>query len=142
MNIEILYHNKDLTRIDVNPNGNFIDLRSANRYEIKSGDFLMIDLGISVKLPDGYWAQVVPRSSLFKNHGLIMTNSFGVIDTSYCGNDDIWKMPVYATRDTVIEFDERICQFRLVADSEPATFIEVDDLHTENRGGFGSSGRM
>lgn len=140
-NILVKYHNPKMTKIVYNPKGNFFDLRSNHRYDIKAGNYQMIDLGISIKLPNGYWGQVVPRSSLFKNHGLIQTNSFGVIDTSYCGEDDHWMMPVYATRDTTIDFDERVCQFRIVKDIY-FTIEEVDYLEDENRDGFGSTGKM
>lgn len=137
--ILVKYH-ANIDPIEISANGNFVDLRSAAEYEIHKGDFLLINLGVSIKLPQGYWGQVVPRSSLFKNHGLIMTNSFGVIDTSYCGEDDHWMMPVYATRDTSVEFNERICQFRIVKDI-PFNIQKVESLSGSNRGGFGSTGR-
>ena len=139
--LKVKYHNPEMTKINFSNTGNFLDLRSSAKVELKAGDFKLIDLGISIKLPDGYWGQVVPRSSLFKNHGLIETNGFGVIDTSYCGEDDHWMLPVYATRDTTIEFDERICQFRIVKDN-PFTIKEVDNMEDESRGGFGSPGRQ
>ena len=119
--------------------GNFIDLRSAEEVTIKEGSYVMINLGVSMKIPDGYWAQLVPRSSLFKKHGLIQTNSFGVIDNNYCGDNDIWMLPVYATRDTTIEANERICQFRIVKDNEMNLEV-VDKLEDKDRGGFGSTG--
>ena len=121
--------------------GDFIDLRSAERYEIHEGQSLLINLGVSMKLPDGYWGQVVPRSSLFKKHGLIQTNSFGVIDNDYCGENDIWMMPVYATRDTVIEENERVCQFRIVKNN-PISLFPVGALCYKDRGGFGSTGTV
>ena len=137
-NIKVKYHSP-ITPIEKTEKGNFIDLRAAHDIHIKKGDFKLIPLGVSIKLPEGYWGQVVPRSSLFKKHGLIMTNSFGVIDSSYCGDDDEWMMPVYATRDTNIEFDERICQFRIVRDID-FTWETVDHLDSVSRGGFGSTG--
>jgi dUTP pyrophosphatase len=140
VNIKVLYH-ADITKLEISDIGNFIDLRSAEDYDLKAGDFKLINLGISVELPKGYWAQVVPRSSTFKNHGIIQTNSFGVIDTSYCGENDVWMLPVYATRDTHIDKDERICQFRLVKDQFKVAITEVDHLDGEDRGGFGSTGR-
>ncbi len=140
IDIKVLYH-ADITKLEVSDIGNFIDLRSAEDYDLKAGDFKLINLGISVELPKGYWAQVVPRSSTFKNHGIIQTNSFGVIDTSYCGENDVWMLPVYATRDTHIDKDERICQFRLVKDQFKVAITEVDHLDGEDRGGFGSTGR-
>jgi dUTP pyrophosphatase len=129
-----------MTKIEINNKGNFIDLRSAQEVGMVAGEFKLIDLGVSIKLPEGYWGQVVPRSSLFKNHGLIQTNSFGVIDTTYCGEDDHWMLPVYATRNTIIEKDERICQFRIVKDI-PFDITEVEMMEDESRGGFGSTGK-
>lgn len=137
--IQVMYHNKDLTEIEVNPFGNFVDLRAAETVELKKGDFKLIDLGISVKLPIGFWGQLVVRSSVFKKYGLIQTNGFGVIDTTYCGEDDHWMLPVYATRDTVVNFNDRIAQFRIVRD-QPFAIMEVDKLDDESRGGFGSTG--
>lgn len=139
--LKVMYHNPHLTELSKSDTGNFIDLRSSKRYDIKKGDFLMIDLGISAEVENGFWVEIVPRSSLFKNHGLIQTNSVGVIDTSYCGEDDVWMMPVYATRDTVIDFNERVCQFRVV----PDIYVDietVDHLNNDSRGGFGSTGRQ
>ena len=138
--IKVKYHNTDMTKMEKIAKGNFVDLRAAETVNIKAGEFKLIDLGVSIKLPDGFWGQIVPRSSLFKNHGLIQTNSFGVVDTSYCGEDDHWMLPVYATRDTVVDFDERICQFRIVADI-PFNIDEVYHMDDESRGGFGSTGK-
>jgi dUTP pyrophosphatase len=95
-----------------------------------------------MKLPDGYEAHIVPRSSTFKNWGILQTNHMGVIDNAYCGNDDIWMFPALATRDTFIEKNSRICQFRLVGKMEKAVFRPTDDLGNKNRGGFGTSGRV
>ena len=138
--IKIKYHVSEMSKIAYNEKGNFFDLRASKRYALRKGDFVLIDLGISIKLPDGYWAQVCPRSSLFKNHKLIQTNSFGVIDTTYCGEDDHWMLPVYALEDTIVEFDERICQFRIVKDN-PFVIEEVNFMEDESRGGFGSTGK-
>lgn len=137
--IEIMYHNEDLKHIEINEKGNFIDLRAAEDVTLKAGEWKLIDLGISVQLPQGFWAQIVPRSSTFKNYGLLVTNSFGVIDTSYCGEEDHWMLSVYATRDTEVHFNDRIAQFRLVADI-PFAILETDHLDGENRGGIGSTG--
>ncbi|MOA52407.1 putative deoxyuridine 5'-triphosphate nucleotidohydrolase YncF [compost metagenome] len=93
-----------------------------------------------MKLPDGYEANVVPRSSTFKTWGILQTNSYGVIDNSYSGNDDQWKFPAYATRDTVIEKNDRICQFRIQKTMEQVLLEEVDALDDVSRGGWGSTG--
>jgi dUTP pyrophosphatase len=140
LKVKIHYHHElfpDLEEAEMF--GDFIDLRAAESYTLYEGDFVMINLGVSVQLPEGYWGQLVPRSSLFKNHGLIQTNSFGVIDESYCGEEDVWMMPVYAVRDTHIDFDTRLCQFRIVR-KQPFTIETVDHLNDESRGGFGSTG--
>jgi dUTP pyrophosphatase len=92
-------------------------------------------------LPKGYEAHVVPRSSTFKNYGVIQTNSIGIIDNSYCGDKDEWRMPVYSTKDTIININDRICQFRIVKNQEKFSFLEVKDLKQTNRGGFGSTGK-
>ena len=122
--------------------GNFVDLRCAETVELKKGEFALISLGVCIELPQGYWGQVVPRSSTFKNYGIIQTNSFGVIDTEYCGVNDIWRLPVLATRDTIIPVNERICQFRIVKDI-PFLIKEekIENWNNEDRGGFGSTGR-
>lgn len=122
--------------------GNFVDLRCAETVELKKGEFALISLGVCIELPQGYWGQVVPRSSTFKNYGIIQTNSFGVIDTEYCGVNDIWRLPVLATRDTIIPVNERICQFRIVKDI-PFLIKEekIENWNNDDRGGFGSTGR-
>ena len=138
--LKIRYHREIYPNLPaVEQHGNFIDLYSAKEYTLKAGEFTLIDLGVSVECPAGYWMQLVPRSSTFKKYGIIETNGFGVIDTSYCGDGDIVKMPAYALRDTTIPANERICQFRLVKD-EPFSITEVDKLEGPNRGGFGSTG--
>lgn len=118
----------------------WIDLRCAEDVDLKQGEFRLLSFGIAMELPEGYEAHIVPRSSTFKNFGLVQTNHMGVIDNSYCGDDDIWRMPVLATRDTHISFGDRIAQFRIVEKQPPLHFEEVDHLTGANRGGFGSTG--
>ncbi|MGM9916975.1 dUTP diphosphatase [Anaerotignum sp.] len=120
----------------------WIDLRAAERVELKAGEFKLIPLGIAMELPKGYEAHIVPRSSTFKNFGIIQTNHCGIVDESYCGNNDQWFMPAYALRDTVIEVNDRICQFRIFEHQPALVFDEVEDLGNENRGGHGSTGRQ
>ena len=139
MQILIRYH-APVTRIAKLPQGDWIDLRAAERVEMKQGEHRLISLGVSMKLPEGYEAHVLPRSSLFKNHGLLLVNSCGIIDESYSGDGDIWFLNAYATRDTVVEFDERICQFRLFEKMKEPEILEVDHLDGPDRGGFGSTG--
>lgn len=142
--VQVRYHKElypDMMEIGEISHGDFIDLRSAERVELKAGEFKIISLGVSIKLPEGYWAQFVPRSSTFKNYGILQTNSFAVIDESYCGDNDIWRMAIYATRDTVIEANDRVCQFRIVK-KQPFKIESVDHLDGEDRGGFGSTGKV
>lgn len=141
LNIDIVYHNPNMPKLEKVDNGDWIDLRASVGGAFKKGDFALIDLGVSMRLPDGYEAHIAPRSSTFKNWGIIQTNSFGVIDNSYSGTNDIWKMPCYFTRDTVIEPNDRICQFRIVKKMELVSFTEVTELDSTDRGGFGSSGK-
>lgn len=140
--IDVLYHNSDLIPINLLENGDWIDLRAAKEYKLFSGDFVLIDLGISVKLPEGYEAHIVPRSSTFKNWGIIQTNGIGIIDNSYCGENDIWMMPALATKGTDIHVNDRICQFRIVKKMPNNIKINtVEHLNTQDRGGFGSTGK-
>ena len=119
----------------------WIDLRSAEEVNMKAGEARLISLGIAVQLPKGYEAHVVPRSSTFKNFGLIQTNHMGVIDESYCGDNDQWFMPVLAIRDTEIHVNDRICQFRIMEHQPVISFEECNTLNGTDRGGFGSTGR-
>lgn len=139
--IKIKYFSDRLERLRyVDGKSDWIDLRAAETVELKKGDYYAIPLGVAMKLPKGYEAHVVPRSSTFKNYGLIMVNSMGIIDNTYCGPNDQFHMPVYATRDTVVNFNDRICQFRIMENQPKITFIE-DELDGEtDRGGFGSTG--
>ena len=140
MKLQIKYHNEEIEKIKKIDKGDWIDLRAAEKVELKQGDFALISLGVSMKLPDGYEDHLAPRSSTFKTWGIIQTNSIGVVDNSYSGNNDIWKMPVYATRDTVINVNDRICQFRIMPKMPVVDVEEVDNLEGPDRGGFGSTG--
>lgn len=120
--------------------GDWIDLRTAEEYNLREGDFKILRLGVAIKLPEGYEALVVPRSSTFKNYGILQANSFGVIDNSYCGNEDEWRFPAYATRDMLIPKGARICQFRITENQPKFDIVKVEKLDDESRGGFGSTG--
>ena len=139
MKIKVKYH-ADIDRIQKINIGDWIDLRASEDIELKNGEFKIIPLGVSMQLPKGYEALVVPRSSTFKNFGIISANSIGVIDNSYCGDNDIWKFPAIALRDTVIKKNERICQFRIQENQPKIIFNEVEELQGEDRGGIGSTG--
>ena len=137
----VMYHVDGLEKIERLPQGDWTDLRAAEDVELKAGDFALIDLGVSIEMPAGYEAILAPRSSTFMRYGVLMANSFGVIDNSFNSSQDVWKMPVYATRDTVIHKNDRICQFRMQKISPDAFFKTVDNLdHNLPRGGFGSTG--
>lgn len=138
--IKIKYLNKDMTKIQKTENGDWIDLRSAETVEMKAGEHKLIPLGIAVKLPLNCEAHIVPRSSTFKNFGVIQTNHMGVVDESYCGNNDQWYFSAYALRDTKINFNDRICQFRIINKMSQVNIVEVEELDNKNRGGFGSTG--
>ena len=119
----------------------WIDLRAAETVELKAGEHKIIPLGVAMKLPAGYEAHVVPRSSTFKNYGIIQTNSMGIIDESYCGSGDQWHFSAYATRDTVVNANDRICQFRIMEHQPRIVFEEREELEAVDRGGFGSTGK-
>jgi len=118
----------------------WIDLRASEEIELKAGNFYMIPLGVAMKIPAGYEAHIAPRSSSFKTWGILQTNSVGVVDGSYCGDNDMWRMPVYATRDAVIHVNDRVCQFRIMENQPKIEFVEVEHMEDANRGGFGSTG--
>ncbi len=120
----------------------WIDLRAAEDVSLKAGEFKLIGLGVAMKLPAGYEAHIVPRSSTFKNFGVIQTNHMGVVDESYCGDNDEWKFAALAVRDTEIHVNDRICQFRIMEHQPQIVFDEVDALGGADRGGFGSTGKI
>ena len=127
--IRIKYHSDAIDKLTyIAGKSDWIDLRAAEEVELKAGEFKLISLGIGMQLPAGYEAVVVPRSSTFKNFGIIQTNHMGVIDETYCGDNDVWKFPAYAMRDTVIHVNDRICQFRIQKYQPQITFEEVDKL--------------
>lgn len=141
--IRIKYFTDKIDKLTyVDGKSDWIDLRASEDVELKAGEFKLIPLGVAMELPKGCEAHLVPRSSTFKNYGILQTNSCGIIDCSYCGDEDMWRMPVYATRDTMIHQNDRICQFRIVENQPKITFDEVESLGNADRGGFGSTGRQ
>jgi dUTP pyrophosphatase len=139
--IQIKYHSKEIEKLRyIDGKSDWIDLRAAENVSLKAGDFTLVSFGISIKIPEGYEAHVVPRSSTFKNFGILQANSYGVIDSSYCGENDIWRMPVYAVRDTKIHVNDRIAQFRIMENQPQIVFEEVERMEGKDRGGFGSTG--
>lgn len=140
--IKIKYLNKDIIRLEyIGGKSDWIDLRSAERVVLKAGEFKLVNLGVAMQLPVGYEAHIVPRSSTFKNYGIIQTNHLGIVDSKFCGPNDWWHLPVYAIRDSIIDMNDRICQFRIEKNQPAINFEEVEELSAEDRGGFGSTGK-
>lgn len=140
--IRIKYFTDAIEKLDyIDGKSDWIDLRAAQDVTLAAGEFKLIPLGIAMELPDGFEAHVVPRSSTFKNFGIIQTNHMGVIDESYCGDSDQWFFPAYALRDTQIHVGDRICQFRIMEHQPRIEFEEVETLGNKDRGGHGSTGR-
>ena len=140
MKIKIKYLDDSIEKISVISKGDWIDLRAAETVTMKKGEFRLIPLGVAMQLPAGWEAHVLPRSSTFKNFGIIQANSMGVIDNSYCGDNDWWFYPAIALRDTVINKNDRICQFRIMENQPQVEFETVEVLEGADRGGFGSTG--
>lgn len=140
--IRIKYFSDEIEKLTyIDGVSDWIDLRAASEVSLKKGEFALIPLGVAMKLPKGYEAHVVPRSSTFKNFGIIQTNHMGVIDESYCGDNDQWFMPALAVKDTQIHINDRICQFRIMKHQPTISFEETDHLADKDRGGFGSTGK-
>lgn len=140
-NIRIKYFTEEIDKVEKIVKGDWIDLRAASKVELKAGEFKLIPLGIAMQLPSGYEAHIVPRSSTYKNFGIIQTNSTGIVDETYCGDNDQWYFPAYALRDTVIEVNDRICQFRIMEHQPEIQFEIVEKLGNDDRGGIGSTGK-
>lgn len=138
--IKIKYFNSEIDKIEKISKGDWIDLRSTETVHLKKGEFHLIPLGVGMILPSGYEAHIVPRSSTYKNFGIIQTNHMGVIDNSYSGDSDQWMMPIIAMRDTIINKNDRICQFRIEKIQPQIEFEEVEHLDEQSRGGIGSTG--
>lgn len=142
MHIEIKYFTDAIERLRyIDGKSDWVDLRCAAPVSLKAGEFKLIPLGVAMKLPQGYEAHIVPRSSTFKNFGILQTNHMGVVDETYCGDNDQWFMPAYAVRDTEIQVNDRICQFRIMQHQPAFSFNEVDALTGADRGGHGSTGK-
>lgn len=133
---------RDIDKIGTIKGGDWIDLRAGEDVHMKAGDYKQIPLGVAMELPEGYEAIIAPRSSIFGKYGILLANSIGVIDESYCGDNDEWRFLAYAVHDTVIPKNERICQFRIIKHQPPLFFSECDTLGNPDRGGIGSTGRF
>ena len=141
MKVYIKYFTDGMIPVEKISKGDWIDLRAAEDIEMKAGEFRVIPLGVGMILPEGYEAHIAPRSSTYKNFGIIQTNSIGMVDNSYCGEEDEWKMAAYALRDAVIHKNDRICQFRIVEKQPEIEFEVGEHLKEQSRGGFGSTGK-
>lgn len=140
--INIKYFTDSIDKLTyINGKSDWIDLRAAETVDMESMEFKLIPLGVAMQLPAGYEAHVIPRSSTFKNFGIIQANSMGLIDESYCGDNDQWYFPAIALRKTTIHANDRICQFRIMKHQPQIEFREVDNLNNESRGGIGSTGK-
>ena len=141
MKIKIKYL-RDILPIEKIEKGEWIDLRCGMDIAMKKGEYRQIPLGVAMQLPDGYEAHVIPRSSTFKKYHALLANSYGLIDNSYCGDNDEWTFPALATEDTVIPKNERICQFRILPIQPEIDFEIVNVLGNPDRKGLGSTGRV
>ena len=139
--VKVKYLAPDMMPLKSISKGDWIDLRAAEDVHLEKGQYYMIPLGVAMELPAGYEAIVAPRSSTFKHFGILMTNSIGVIDESYCGDGDEWHFPAFATRAAYIKKNDRICQFRIEKHQPHVSFEEVTLLENEDRGGIGSTGK-
>jgi len=138
--IKIKYIKDDMEKIVQIDRGDWIDLRTAEDICLEPGEYKLIPLGVAMALPPNYEALLIPRSSTFKKYGVIQTNSIGLIDETYCGDNDEWLFPVYATRAVTIPKNTRICQFRILKHQPLVAFAKVEHLSETDRGGFGSTG--
>lgn len=167
MEIKIKYFSEDYPRLNKLKKGDFIDLRVDNIKSVEflgdtvnfsrlvadkqmkagldipysKGTIIKFGLGVAMELPEGFEAIVVPRSSTFTNWGLVLTNSMGVIDNSYSGDNDEWSAEFIAMKDGVIKRFDRVCQFRIQENQPEIKFNEVKELNNKDRGGYGTSGK-
>ena len=141
--IKIKYFTDKIDKLAyIDGKSDWIDLRASEEVTLKQGEFALVPLGVAMELPKGYEAHIVPRSSTYKNFGVIQANHCGVVDGSYCGDNDMWRMPVIAMRDTQIHENDRICQFRIMKNQPEILFEEVEHLEGKDRGGFGTTGKQ
>lgn len=140
LQIKIKYLSDAIDKIQKIKVGDWIDLRAAQEVELKKGQQYYIPLGVAMELPKGYEAWLTSRSSMSKKFNIQHSDDLGVIDNSYCGDGDEWKLPVVALEDTVIHVNDRICQFRIHEVMPEVELVEVETLGNPDRGGLGSTG--
>lgn len=148
MKLRIKYF-EGATRLQKIAKGNWIDVYANKDVFIKVGDRAMVPLGFALELPQGWEGHLAPRSSTFKTWGIIQTNSIGVVDDTYIGDNDQWHMPVFCLQGKHIEVEEqgtwirkgdKIGQFRIMEVMPEIEFEEVDTFGNSDRGGFGTTG--
>lgn len=153
-NIRIKYLKDDITKLTKIDQGDWIDVYAAEDVMIPEGEHALIPLGFCMELPKGYEAYLAPRSSTFKNWGIIVANSIGIIDESYNGDGDQWLLSAYCLKGketirindedikaTIIHKNDKIAQFRIMKKMPMINFLEVDNLGNEDRNGLGSTGK-
>lgn len=136
---------QDATRMNKITKGNWIDVYAYQDTFVPEGERAMINLGFALELPKGWEGHLAPRSSTFKTWGVIQTNSVGVVDDTYIGDNDIWHMPVYCLQakdenGTWIKKGDKIGQFRIMEVMPEIEFEEVESFGNQDRGGFGTTG--
>lgn len=142
MDIKIKYFS-NVPPLEQVEGSDWIDLRVAQDVSLLGNKFKVVPFGVGIKLPKGYEAHIVPRSSTFKKWGVIQTNHMGVVDESYCGDNDQWRWPMYVLErrpKTKIPKGTRVAQFRIVKKQPKIVFKMVDSFGAPDRGGFGSTG--
>lgn len=153
MKIRIKYF-EESTKLKKIAKGNWIDVYANKDVFVKVNERAMIPLGFALELPRGWEAHLAPRSSTFKTWGIIQTNSVGVVDDTYIGDNDQWHMPVYCLegkgtelidgeeiKGTWIRKGDKIAQFRIMEVMPEIEFDEVESFGNSDRGGFGSTGK-
>lgn len=152
MKLRIKYF-ENATKLTKITKGNWIDVYANKDVFVEVNERAMIPLGFALELPNGWEGHLAPRSSTFKTWGIIQTNSVGVVDDTYIGDNDQWHMPVYCLQGkdniivdgvkksgTWIKKGDKIGQFRIMEVMPNIEFEEVEHLENDNRGGFGTTG--
>ena len=109
MKIKIKYL-QDATKMNKIAKGNWIDVYAYQDTFVPEGERAMINLGFALELPKGWEGHLAPRSSTFKTWGVIQTNSVGVVDDTYIGDNDIWHMPIYCLQGKEHKYTKMKCK--------------------------------
>lgn len=160
MEMKVKYFEGQDKKLQFIDKGDWIDVFANEDVFIPVNSMGLVPLGFALELPEGYEAILAPRSSTYRNWGVIQTNSIGVIDESYRGNEDEWLIPLYClTAIEQLSIDagfkypliltgayvrkgDKIAQFRIQEKMprKQISIVEVDELEGDDRGGFGSTG--